>query len=181
MKFLTLLFVISFSCTVNGQDAVRLQKPRAFITPSEILLPVVASQPGCPLKFENVRSIFYVDRAGTAETFDLRNTGSKPIRNFTVASYTSYGGMWSKSRPKSELQRLVLSGEDAGPIGGEEEVEIIPLNDELRTKFKLTDRPMGGVVVLMVVRVEFADGTVFSDEKASKALEAYFKKLGEYQ
>jgi hypothetical protein len=40
---------------------------------------------------------------------------------------------------------------------------------------------MGGVVVLMIVRVEFSDGSVFSDEKASKALEAYFKKLGEYQ
>ena len=78
------------------------------------------------------------------------------------------------------MQRLVLKGEVAS-IGGEEEVEIIPLNDELRTKFKLMDRPMGGVVVLMVVRVEFVDGTVFSDEKASKALEAYFKKLGEYQ
>ena len=88
--------------------------------------------------------------------------------------------MWSKSRPKTELQRLVLTGETAS-VGGEEEVEIVPLNDELRTKFKITDRPMGGVVVLMVVRVEFADGSVFSDEKASKALEAYFKKLGEYQ
>jgi hypothetical protein len=180
MKFLGLLFVISFSCAVYGQDAPSLQKPQAFVIPSELMLPVVASQPGCPLRFENVRSIVYIDRSGPAETFNLRNVGNRPIRDFTVAAYTSYGGMWSKSRPKTELQRLVLTGETAS-IGGEEEVEIIPLNDELRTKFKLTDRPMGGVVVLMVVRVEFADGTVFSDEKASKALEAYFKKLGEYQ
>jgi hypothetical protein len=180
MKFLGLLFVISFSCAVYGQDAPSLQKQQAFIIPSEVILPVVASQPGCPLRFENVRSIFYIDRSGTAETFDLRNVGGKPIRDFTVAGYTSYGGMWSKSRPQSELQRLVLTGE-AASVGGEEEVEIIPLNDKLRTKFKVTDRPMGGVVVLIVVRVEFADGSVFSDEKTSKALEAYFKKLGEYQ
>lgn len=180
MRFLALLFVISVSCAVYGQDALSSQKPQAFIIPSEMMLPVVASQPGCPLRFENVRSIFYIDRSGTAETFNLRNVGSKPIRDFTVAAYTSYGGMWSKSRPQTELQRMVLTGEVAS-VGGEEEVEIIPLNDELRAKFKLTDRPMGGVVVLMVVRVEFADGSIFSDEKASKALQAYFKKLGEYQ
>ena len=180
MRFLALLFVVSFSCAVYGQDALKSQKRQAFIMPSEMMLPVVASQPGCPLTFENVRSIFYIDGAGTAETFNLRNVGNKPIRDFTVAAYTSYGGMWSKSRPQIELQRLVLTAE-AASVGGEEEVEIIPLNEVLRTKFKLTDRPMGGVVVLMVVRVEFADGSVFSDEKASKALEAYFKKLGEYQ
>jgi hypothetical protein len=180
MRFFALLLLISFSCAVYGQEAQNSQKPQAFIMPSELILPVVASQPGCPIRFENVRSIFYVDRSGTAETFKLRNIGNRPIRDLTVAAYTSYGGMWSKSRPKSELQRVVLPGETAS-VGGEEDVEIIPLNDELRTKFKLTDRPMGGVVVFMVVRVEFADGTVFSDEKASKALEAYFKKLGEYQ
>jgi len=180
MRFFALLLVLSFSCAVYGQDALNSQKPQAFIIPSELILPVVASQPGCPLRFENVRSIFYIDRSGTAETFNLRNIGNRPIRDFTVAAYTSYGGMWSKSPPKTELQRLVLTGE-AASVGGEEEVEIIPLNDELRTKFKLTHRPMGGVVVLMVVRVEFADGSVFSDEKASKALEGYFKKLGEYQ
>jgi len=180
MKFFALLLVISFSGAVYGQDALNAQKPQAFIMPSELILPVIASQPGCPLRFENVRSISFIDRSGTAETFNLRNVGNKPIRDFKVAAYTSYGGMWSKSRPKNELQRVVLPSETAS-VGGEENVEIIPLNDELRTKFKLTDRPMGGVVVFMVVRVEFDDGTVFSDEKASKALEAYFKKLGEYQ
>ena len=180
MKFFALLLVISFSGAVYGQEALNSQKPQAFVIPSELMLPVVASQPGCPLRFENVRSIFYIDRSGTAETFNLRNVGNKPIRDFTVAAYTSYGGMWSKSRPKTELQRFVLTGETAS-VGGEEEVEIVPLNDELRTKFKITDRPMGGVVVLMVVRIEFADGSVYSDEKASKALEAYFKKLGQYQ
>jgi len=180
MRFLALLFVISFSGAAYGQDALNSQKPQAFIMPSELILPVIASQPGCPLRFENVRSIFYIDRSGTAEIFNLRNVGNKPIRDFTVAAYTSYGGMWSKSRPKNELQRVVLPSETAS-VGGEEDVEIIPLNDELRTKLKLMDRPMGGVVVFIVVRVEFADGTIFNDEKASKALEAYFKELGEYQ
>jgi hypothetical protein len=180
MRFFALLAVFCFCCIANAQDTLRSEKQQAFVIPSEIIMPVVAAQPGCPLKFENVQSIFYVDHRSSAETFELRNVGVKSIRDFKVASYTSYGGMWSKSRPQNELQRVILPGELAS-LGGEEEVEVIPLNDELRTKFKLNDRPMGGVVVLMVVRVEFADGTVFSDEKASKALEAYFKKLGEYQ
>jgi len=49
MRFFALLFVISFSCAVYGQDALSSQKPQAFIIPSELILPVIAFQPGCPL------------------------------------------------------------------------------------------------------------------------------------
>src|SRR6266545_848441 len=42
-------------------------------------------------------------------------------------------------------------------------------------KLKL-EGPMVGLVCLMVARVEFDDGTVYSDESTYKALQAYFEK-----
>ncbi|MEK6337749.1 MAG: hypothetical protein AABM67_22750 [Acidobacteriota bacterium] len=36
---------------------------------------------------------------------------------------------------------------------------------------------MRGLVVLMVIRVEFTDGTVYDDEKTYKAMVAYMKEL----
>jgi hypothetical protein len=52
----------------------------------------------------------------------------------------------------------------------------VPLTDSLRKELHL-DVPMLGVSVLMVVRVEFFDGTVYDDTSTFKSLQAYFKDV----
>lgn len=182
MRFLIFLVVISVGGVVFGQDRTQNKKESMFVIPPELVLPVVAYQPDCPLKFESVKLLQNADRGTpTADDFALRNIGNKAIRDFIVASYSSYGGMWSMSRPANQLKNLVLPGALAPPLSETDQVEVVELTEAMRDKLKLRDQKMGGVAVFMVVRVEFADGTVFSDEKASQALEAYFQRLGEYQ
>jgi len=57
------------------------------------------------------------------------------------------------------------------------EIEIVPLSEELRTKLSLNE-PMKAVEVFMIVEVEFADGTKYSDETTFKALQEYFENVG---
>jgi hypothetical protein len=182
MKFVILLVAISIGGVVFGQDTAQNKKESMFVIPSEIVLPVVAYQPDCPLKFENLKLLQNAEKGTpSADHFELRNISNKAIRDFTVASYSSYGGMWSRSRPANQLKNLVLPGALAPPLSEGDQAEIVELTEAMRDRLKLGDQPMGGVAVFMVVRVEFADGTVFTDEKASRALGVYFQKLGEYQ
>jgi len=55
-------------------------------------------------------------------------------------------------------------------------VEVVPLTKELRQKLELQG-PMRATVVLMVIRVEFTDGTVFDDEAVYNALCAFLEDL----
>lgn len=178
MRFIVLFCMLCLCglSSVSGQEAEKTEKPRAFVLPLEIALPVVAAQPDCPLKFENVK-IIHILGESTTESFELRNTGTRPIRDFTVAVYSSYNRWW-KSRPRGELNNLIPPGALA-PFSAEG-VEIIPLTDEMRNKFKLREiQKEDGVtpVIFMVVRVEFDDGGVFDNESAFQALKQYYENL----
>jgi hypothetical protein len=61
-------------------------------------------------------------------------------------------------------------------LRGEDWTQIVPLTSELREKLKLQG-PMQGLVILMVIRVEFTDGTVYDDEKVYKAMVSYMDDL----
>ena len=54
--------------------------------------------------------------------------------------------------------------------------EVIPLTDELRAKLQL-EEPMKAVVVLLVEKIKFADGSVYNNEGVSQALLGYFNNL----
>jgi hypothetical protein len=149
------------------------QKSKCTAAPPEQILVTVAAQPESPLVFEDVKFLSCIGRHG-AESYRLRNRGKKPIRKLTVAAWTSHatGNLWGwVGRTPEEFvmpEQLVPMDENG--------VEIIPLTNVLREKLKLSGS-MKGVVILMVVEVEYADGTKFSDKAASKALEDYFDKI----
>lgn len=56
--------------------------------------------------------------------------------------------------------------------------EIVPLTDELREKLKLKGE-MKSIVILMIVNVEFTDGTEYSDEKTYQAMQIFMDDLGD--
>jgi hypothetical protein len=180
MKFITFLFLLCLSSVsmAYGQDTAQTKKERAFVVPPEHVLPAVVSQPDCPLKFENVKVLYYLD-GGMADSFELRNRGTKPIRDYTVAWYSSYGNASVMKKPIKEAGTLILPGALAPQDGVEGDVEIVPIPDQFNKKFKLKDRPMDGVVMFMVVRVEFADGTTYNNEAASSALREYFESVSD--
>lgn len=60
------------------------------------------------------------------------------------------------------------------PQEKDERSEIVPLSKELSEKLRLKEE-MKGIVVLMVVSVEFSDGTKYDDEKTFKARKTSLK------
>ena len=142
---------------------------RAVLVPREIALVAVAYQPDCPLQFENVSAAAGVDGGGWTN-HNLRNRGTKPIRSFAVADSIGNRLSWDVARYKGP----VAPG-DLVP-GEETSVQTVPLTKELREKLKLQG-PMQGVIILMVTKVEFTDGTVYDDEKVYKALVSYMDSL----
>jgi hypothetical protein len=170
---------VAFLCAVivvNAQHNGQREKTRSVLVPREVTLVTVAFQPDCPLQFEKVKALAYLDGGG-ALSYQLRNVGTKSIRSFTIAERNSAGTgkTWSwEAITKDELalpQQLV----SLEPV--ESRVEIVLLTDDLRKDLKLQGK-MRSVVVLMVVRVEYVDGSIYSDEGASKALDDYLDKVG---
>jgi len=176
MKRLTGIWclLVCVACAANAQqDNGRKQK--YVLVPPEIGLATVASQPDCPLQFENVRLLAGVDGGGGPD-FQLRNRGSKPIRSITYAWWTTEATGWGLGWPGKLTGEVIMPGQ-LMPEGEETgQYEIVPLTEELRDKLKLRG-PMQAVVILMVVYVEFADGSVYNAKPTFKALRAYTNKL----
>ena len=172
------LIFVCVSVKVSGQEARSKEKRRAVIVPPDIVLTVIAPQADCPLQLTKAMHVGYLDGGGGG-TYQLLNRGSKPIRTYTVAELTSAGTGNVVERRHAEGARgaLLLPGQTAPQPGEETEIEIVPLTDELRDKLKLRGS-MKAVAVFMIVRIEFGDGTVYSDEQTFKALQAYFAVVG---
>lgn len=166
------LTCVCFTVFVSGQQADRQVKEKFVIVPDREVMVVIAYQPGSPLQFEEVKYLVGVKGGGTP-SFSVRNNSNKPIRSFTV------GGPWgTETWSEKFTKKLLMPGEtDASATTG---VEIVSLSDEMRDKLKPT-KPMRAISVLMVVRVEYADGSVFSAEPTYEALQEYTERLTELQ
>lgn len=169
--FKLFLAVSLFSISVLGQASQENERFVYVQIPRNIILPVIAVQPNCPIAFEEVGK-FAMLTGGFFNSYRLRNIGTKPIRAFTVA--TSDGTEIGLPR---DLGRVVLPGELV-PEPSDSREKIVPLTSDLRDRLKLTG-PMRGMVILIVVNVEFTDGTSFHDEATYKAMTAFMDKIGD--
>lgn len=161
-------FLLAFYAgAIQGQKTPNEDRLKFVVVPSEQILVTIAEQPGCPLKFEEVKYLAALDGGGTP-SFEIRNRGTKPIRNFTVG-----GTDWTMSWSEQFTKKLLMPGETAE---GNDDVEIVNLSDQLREKLNLSG-PMKSVLVLMVIKVEFADGSAYNAESTYKALQKYTEKL----
>jgi hypothetical protein len=162
------------SSAINAQQTESGQKRRYVIAPPESFLLVIAAQPDSPLRIENAKFLIGAEH-GWGVRCQLRNQGTKPIRFLSLVAWTSYGAGGTLSPSGRSGTELIMPGQavscDEGSKG-----EIVPLTDDLRDKLKLRGS-MQAVVVLMVVRIEFADGSVYSDEPAYKGLQDYFAEI----
>jgi hypothetical protein len=174
MRFtLWLLLCAGSAIVVSGQRLESLDEHRFVVLPPDQGLIMVVSQPDCPLRFEDVK-LFVNMRGAWIKSFKLRNQGTKPIRNYTIAAIGS--DEWSSGEITNSAN-YIMPGQIAPPLAPEDkaEAEIVPLTKALREKLKLQG-PMKGIVALIVVRVEYDDGSVF-EEKGYESQKEYFDKL----
>ncbi|HEX8072941.1 MAG TPA: hypothetical protein VF546_23550 [Pyrinomonadaceae bacterium] len=179
-KICTLALSLLVICAIGtGQNGAQ-EKRQYVVAPTEWELPVIAVQPGCPIQFEDVKVISYVDgKGGGGPSFRMRNRGTKPIRKLQYAWVGVEGGYSSGLWPHEITSALVMPGQLVPRYDTGEEEEAVPLTDEIAKKTSLRG-PMQAVCILMVVKVEFADGTTYNAEPLAKALHAYTSNLGGY-
>lgn len=151
------------------------EKQRHVVLPREVALPSAASQPDCPMQFEKIQFLWSLDGRERV-SLTLRNRGTKPVSGVTFGYAASHGGGWVLSWPTRMTGEVVLPGQAVPLSENESRIEVIPMTDELRDKLKLRG-PMQAVAVFMVIRVKFADGTVYDDEPLFKSLQTYFDEV----
>ncbi|MDQ3748174.1 MAG: hypothetical protein M3367_04030 [Acidobacteriota bacterium] len=180
MKHLIKAFLLICICATSILAQQVEQPIRKYVEmPREIGLPLIAVQPDCPIKIEEVRLVAGVE-GGFGDSYQLRNISTKPIRSITIAS--SSGASTTYAR---ETGVLVMPGQLVPKVSEKYlkckecvKDEIVPLTDELREKLKLKGE-MKSIVILMVVSVEFTDGTKYNDEKTYEAMQVLMDDLGE--
>jgi hypothetical protein len=164
----------------NTVWAQRSPDDRKFITPpDEIYLLTVASQEGCPIQIENAKLLLFIGPGSNwGASYRLRNVGTKPIRiqSVTLSMWTAQGVGESWQQLPQDADKSFLPGEVITIKENSRKLEVVPITDEIRDKMKLRGA-LHAVVVLMVEQVKFSDGSIYSAERTSKALESYFQNV----
>lgn len=154
----------------SGQEKNNPSK-QVIDIPAQVISPLVAYQPDCPLRIEDIKLFQFVTGGGGSQTFKVRNTGTKPVRSYTVGTWNSAGTGWQIEKTVSGG---LLPGDVSVPDG--DKIEVVALSKELKQQLKL-DGDMQAVVVFVVLRVEFADGSTYDGEPLYRALKAHLDKI----
>lgn len=163
------LMCLGFVCSTAAQQLNQQQKERFVVVPPQQVLMTAASQPECGIQFDEVRFITSIDGEGSSPSFVVRNNGSKPIREFTIG-----GPDWTMTWSEKFTKRLLLPGQRA--FDDDSGLEIVPLTEKLKDKLKLTG-PMTSILVVMVIKVKYADGTTYDAKPIHEALKKYAESL----
>lgn len=162
------------SDSVGKSDSAQ-EKIHLYRIPVENVLPVFAYQPDSPIEFLKAESWGSLEGGGFQQ-YHFRNRSSKAIKSYKVSVLNTSGGGSSIEFEASSQAGYLMPGEEY-PRKNELDsdpgrVEVVPLTDKLRREKKLNG--MKAVVIFIVIKVEFADGTVFDNEKIYNALEKFF-------
>jgi hypothetical protein len=141
------IFLIGVASGQEKKDPTKM----VVVIPQQIAAPLVAYQPDCPLRIEDIKLFKFVKGGGGFQSFNVRNTGTKAIRSYTIGTWNSVGTGWQVERP---VPNNLLPGDVSIPDG-----------DEV------------AMVVFVVVRVEFADGSTYDGEPLYKALKGHLDKV----
>jgi len=167
------LLLITLAPSIGGQSEPQLPE-KAVSAPREIALPVIAYQPECPLKLLYVDIQALLD-GGERRVLRYRNESAKPIKSYTIAHVTSLGTGGMLEIHSMPSDKWIMPGKELA-LGTRSRVQLVPLTDSLRERLNLQG-PMQSIFVFMVIRVTFADDSVYDDEKAYHALKNHLEKL----
>ncbi len=171
-KIVILAAILLSTVSSTAQDQSSPKTPHYVIVPSESVLLVTASQPNCPIEIANGKLLNPVDGSRRAAfQYELRNRGTKPIKYVSVYTLDSAGTGGGPLYNGHVMDKPLMPGQKL--LVGEQSLEIATLTPELRKQLRLAG-PLRAIVVLMIERVEYTDGSVFSDKGTIKALGDYF-------
>lgn len=167
------LLCLFASLTIYGQQSVQTKRHHYVVVPPENALLVIASQPDCPLQIEDAKLLVSADQSRPPlYQYSLRNRGTKPIQYYIISAWASSGGGGTLSDRSAD--GLLMPGQTKPPTE-QDRSEVVPLTDELRQKLKLQGS-MKSVIVLVVEKIRFADGSDYISETAP-ALRTYFENF----
>jgi hypothetical protein len=161
-----------------GWQDVKRERQQCFIAPSEDVLIVITHQPDCPIEFVKAYCVGFLSGGGI-DVYRLRNRATKPIKGYTIAIINSDGPAGESSVMASQPAYYFRPGQTWPSSDVEQYLDIVPLTEELREKFKVRGE-MRVVKIFMVVRVELADGSVYNAEPTYKSVAKFFDKNGIY-
>jgi hypothetical protein len=174
------LLVIATCAGIEAQPQSQPEENRYVVVPPDVVFLLIASQPGSPIGFKDMKLLMRIDNKRSALSGKIYNAGTKPIRYVSLMEVGSSGAVsiLGGSGPMSGAVRneLLMPGEE---IQDETPPEIVPLTKELKEKLNLRDGRPKGFFVLMVNSVTFDDGTKYTDEKTITPVQTYLEALGE--
>jgi hypothetical protein len=175
MKRRTNLAVLVFTILLllgNSSKAISQSSKKAVKIPQDIILPMIVYQPDCPLKLTSTDVWLYL--SGGEEIYLVyRNDGTKPVKSCKVG-YISTKGI-SGTIAFENTDGSTMPGKELS-IGRPPYEQLVPLTDELRKQLGIQG-PMRSVIMVAVLRVEFADGSVYDNEQLYKEIKDHFKQL----
>ena len=176
MKSLVRGFLLVYLLLINivfGQQDKLPSQESYILEPREDLLPTVVYQPGCPLEYKKAIVLHNIDGGGI-NLYQLQNRSNKPIQSYMVSIITSYATGTEVKFTAKNSDDYILPGQifPQREIGS---LKVIPLSEELRKKTNVNGT-MKAIAIFMVVRVEFSDGSSYSDEAVYNSLKAFFDK-----
>jgi hypothetical protein len=173
--FRSLLVLFLLATTAPAQENEPQAKAKYIVVPPENTMIVTAAQPECPVRLEEAKLIVNIDKRWDFRfLYDLYNKATKPIKSISVIFWTTEntGGTLTNGLNGVTL----LSGHRIVSELQTEQREVIPLTDKLRKDLKI-DGKMKSVVILMVEKVTFVDGTQFSDTRTFNGLKQFFDEM----
>ena len=150
---------------------------KVITIPRTLVLPVVVDQPGCPMRLEKVSFVSLLEGGSGDVEYSFKYTGAKPLQSYTIAWLTIGGaGAVFTYKAKNAAEKIQPNESIPKLHPDPTSVENVPLTDELRRKLRL-DGPLQGIAILMIVRLDYADGTGYNDESIYKELVEYLGNL----
>jgi hypothetical protein len=173
MKVL-LCLCLTLCCLVKSADFLdaRQQSEKKFLIPRNILFPLTAYQPDCPIKFDDVKFVGTVKSGTGHPVYSFRNNSNKVIISYTIV-YRFIGGGGGRI---SSDEAVIHPGEivTIGNMPANE--SLVSFTSRLRDIKDSSDK-MENMLILTVVQVKFSDGSFFEDKKACEALDVYLESI----
>jgi hypothetical protein len=149
------------------------QSNKAVIVPQEAILQLTVPQADSPLSFEKANVLRYLN-GGFGLDYLLRNVGSKPITEYTVA-------VWNSDNTGDVITWHV--NHDEGPLmpGARSQpqhsnLKLLSLSPELQKSLDL-DPPMRGLVFFMIVNAKSSDGNQYDASNLFERLKEHLKNF----
>lgn len=165
------LAMVSVLIVVTG-SAMSQEKLKYETVPDHLVLVAIASQANCPLKIEEATFLKRVDQQGVLIKYRLRNVSNKPIEWVSVTiRYSSGSG--GNSTPMPRVKKVLLPNETL-------ESASEPIDYEIVGVYKPDQKPsssegLKNLLILLVDKVLFTDGSVYEDPKTLDALDRFFQ------